>query len=352
MLQNEMLPAEIVLGPAWWYHHEGIAFDEDFFFHPARRVEAERRMEQALFERWGRYGLGSDHDRDLPVVGAVHLAAGFLVSEMLGCAVEYSANAPPTVKPANREELTLSLDAAFRSPAYRRLTTLIDALQVRHGAVVGDVNWGGILNLALDLRGQAFFLDLVDQPAEATRFLATIAQVIERFTRELAGTTGTTSISVNRTVRHISRPVFLHSECSHVMLSVADYEKFLAPFDVAWSRRLRPFGIHYCGHDPHRYAASFAKLPHLDFLDVGWGGDVGMLRAQLPETFLNLRYGPVAIRDQSPEEIRQTVRRLVQASANPWLTGVCCINMDETVCDEQVTALLDEVQALRREYRG
>ena len=35
-------------------------FDEDFFFHPAKRVEVERKMEQALYERWGRYGLGEE----------------------------------------------------------------------------------------------------------------------------------------------------------------------------------------------------------------------------------------------------------------------------------------------------
>jgi len=65
------------------------------------------------------------------------------------------------------------------------------------------------------------------------------------------------------------------------------------PFDADWSRRLRPFGIHYCGKDPHRYADVFARLPHLDFLDLGWGGDVAKLRQALPNTFLNIRYSPV-----------------------------------------------------------
>jgi len=88
LLENEMLPVDVVLGPAWWYHHEGISFDEDYFFHPARRVEVERKMEQVLFGRWGQFGLGADRDKDLPVVGAVHLAAGFLVSEMLGCELQ------------------------------------------------------------------------------------------------------------------------------------------------------------------------------------------------------------------------------------------------------------------------
>ena len=83
---------------------KGITFDEDFFFHPAKRVEAERRMENALYRRWGRFGLGADHDKPLPVVGPVHLAAGFLLSEMLGCTVEYAADGPPLVRAGQPRE--------------------------------------------------------------------------------------------------------------------------------------------------------------------------------------------------------------------------------------------------------
>jgi len=41
LLNNEMLPVDIVLAPEWWNKHAGICFDRDFFFHPARRVEDE-----------------------------------------------------------------------------------------------------------------------------------------------------------------------------------------------------------------------------------------------------------------------------------------------------------------------
>lgn len=350
LLENGPLPVEVVFGPAWWHHHEGITFDEDFFYHPVRRVEVERRMEQVLYDRFGRFGLGADRDRDLPVLGAVHLAAGYLVSEMLGCRVDYHQDAPPQVLPAERDSLELDADAAFESPAYRKLETLVNALRTRHGGLLGDVNFSGILNVALDLRGQTFLMDVLDVPDQAARMVGTIAEVIERLTGYVAAATGTTSISVNRNVRHIRRPVFLHSECSHTMISVADYGRLLFPYDAAWSLRLRPFGIHYCGEDPHRYAESFARLPHLDFLDVGWPGDLARLREHLPETFLNIRYNPVEIIHQTPEEIRRRVRRLVHASANPYLTGVCCINMDQQVTDDQVTALFEEVELLRGEY--
>jgi hypothetical protein len=350
MLHNQMLPVEIVLAPGWWHRHAGITFDEDFFFHPAKRVEAERKMEQVLYDRWGRFGLGVDHDKLLPVVGPVHLAAGFLLSEMIGCEVEYVADGPPLVKPANRENLDLSPEAAFRSPAFRRWESLCDALRQKHGGLVGDVGWAGVLNLALDLRGQALFFDMVDSPDRVSGFFGNVAAVIDQFTQTMFQKTGSTSISVNRTVRCIREPVHLHSECSLVMISVADYERFIMPFDVQWSRQRRPYGIHYCGQDPHRYAEAFARLPHLDFLDVGWGGDVAKLRQFLPNTFLNIRYGPVEIGRHTPDQIRQTVRRLVHESGNPRLTGVCCINMDQDVTDQQITAMLEEVETLRAEY--
>ncbi|OHB86568.1 MAG: hypothetical protein A2V98_22870 [Planctomycetes bacterium RBG_16_64_12] len=349
-LKNPVLPVDVVLHPSWWYHHEGITFDEDFFFHPARRVEVERRMEQVLYDRWGRFGLGEHREADVPWIGAVHLAAGYLTSEMLGCRVKYSADAPPQVIPTNLDSLEISRDAPFESPAYKRYKRLLDSLKARYGYLKGDVGWGGVLNTALDLRGQAFFLDLFDRPEDAARFAADIAAVIERFTREIARATGSTSISVNRNVRHIQGPVHVHSECSNVMISTDVYERFFLPVDVHWSREYRPYGIHHCGDDPHRFAESYAKIPHLDFLDVGWGGDVALLRRHLPYTFLNVRLSPVEIIDQTPDEIRRTVRRLVHDSANPWLTGVCSINMDHQVTDEQVAAIFAEVQTLREEY--
>ncbi len=344
------LPVDIILSPSWWHKHEGIDFDRDFFFHPARRVEAERKMEQALYERWGRYGLGIDRNKNLPLIGAVHLAVGFLLSEMLGCEVRYSADAPPQVIPADRDTLVLDPDAAFRSEAFRRFCALRDSLREKFGYLVGDVNWGGVLNLALDLRGQMFFMDVFDNPDRTCKYLIGLSRVIQRFVEGIQKETGTSSISVNRMVRHFSRPVFLHSECAVTMISAEQYEKLLLPIDQQWSGRYRPFGIHFCGTDPHRFAKNFSRLPHLDFLDVGWGSDVKILRQTLPNTFLNIRLSPVEIVDQSADEIHRTIVRLVRDSGNPYLTGICCINMDDKVTDENISAIFETVEELRRPF--
>lgn len=347
---NPVLPADIVLAPAWWFHNEGITFDEDFFYDPARRVEVERQMEKVLYERWGKFGLGADKDNDLPVVGPVHLAAGYLFQDMFGCKIEYKEDAPPQPIPAQMPDLNISAETAFESPAYKKFEQLAEALETKYGYLTGDVGVAGILNLALDLRGETLFMDMFDRSDDVNRFFDEIASATERFTQDLQKQTGSTSISVNRNVRHLEPPVYLHSECSDTMISVDDYEKFLFSYDVQWSEKYRPFGIHFCGKDSHRYAGAFAQIAHLDFLDVGWGGSVAHLRKHLPDTFLNIRLSPVEIIDQSVGEIEDTIRRLVADSGNPQLTGVCCINMDQNVADEKITAIFETVVALRKEY--
>lgn len=247
---------------------------------------------------------------------------------------------------ANRESLEIDAGAAVKSIVYKDFVNLSEKLKSKFGYLAGDVNWGGVLNIAMDLRGDQIMTDMLMTPDEVKNYFNSIAGVIERFTGHVAAETGTTSISVTRSVRHLPKPVFLHSECSHTMVSCEDYEQFLMPIDAKWSRSKEYFGIHYCGNDPHRYAESFAKLPKLDFLDLGWGGDVAHLRKYLPNTFFNIRLSPVELVNMTVEEIKDTITQLVTESGNPSLTGVCCINMDDKVTDDKIDVILSTVENL------
>jgi len=350
ILREHMLPVEVVFHPSWWFKHTGITFDEDFFYNPLKRVESEKKMEKELYDRFGMYGPGKERNKDLPVIGAVHNAAGYMISELLGCKVGYFEDSPPQVYPAHHEELKIYTYDIFKTPVFKKLEHLLDKLNGKYGYLTGDINWGGILNSALDLQTEKIFTDFFNKPDETINYFSEISRVIEKFTGFIKKETGSTSVSVNRIIYQFDKPVFLHSECSHTMISVEDYEKFLLPFDIDWSRKFRPFGVHYCGIDPHRMAESFARIPNLDFLDVGWGGDLKILRKHLPVTFLNIRLSPVEIINQTTEQIRETITRLVSDSGNPYLTGVCCINMDDKVGDEKVIEIFKTVEDLRKGF--
>jgi hypothetical protein len=42
----------------------------------------------------------------------------------------------------------------------------MDSLKGKFGYLVGDVNWSGVLNLALDMRGTGLFTDIFDRPGQ------------------------------------------------------------------------------------------------------------------------------------------------------------------------------------------
>lgn len=347
---SKPLPVDIVFHPSWWHKNAGISFDESFFYDPRRRVEDERKMEQVLYDRFGDLGLGEDHDKDLPQIGAVHLASGYLLSEMLGCKVEYYEDAPPQVICAHRDNLDLKVEDAFRSPAFQRLMNLVEQLKAKHGYVVGDINWGGVLNLAIDVRGEEIFTDMLLRPEEAQVFFNKIAQVIDRFVWYVQTNTGSSSISVNRSARLFDYPVAIHSECSHTMISEDDYRRFFLPIDKEWSMRHIPYGIHYCGKDPHRMAEAFAEIERLTFLDVGWGGDVALLRKHLPEAFFNIRLNPVDIQKYTYDELHRNITERVIASGDDLTkTGLCCVNMDKEVTDERIREIHKVAEELREQ---
>lgn len=342
------MPVEIVFHPSWWNKHTGISFDESFFYDPERRVRDERLMEQALYDRFGDLGLGEDHLKNLPQIGAVHLASGYLLSEMLGCKIEYSEDSAPQVICAHREDLRIDETEAFRSPAFLRLVRLIEQLKAKYGYVVGDVNWGGVLNLALDVRGEEIFTDMITRPDEVKAYFRSLANVIDKFVWYIHSQTGSSSISVNRSARLLDMPVAIHSECSHTMISEQDYHDFLLPIDQEWSRRHRPYGIHYCGRDPHRYATEFAQIERLSFLDLGWGGDVALLRRHLPDTFFNIRLNPTEIENYTKDELRNIMTERVEASGSDLtLTGICCVNMDDKVSDQRIRDIYGIADELR-----
>lgn len=345
------LPVEIVFHPSWWHRHYGITFDEAFFFDPLKRVESERVMRAALHARFGDVGLGEANAAPRPVIGPVHLAAGFLPSAVLGCKIRYYADASPEVIPANLTDaqvMALQVPDLETNPAFRKLVALMDALEAQYGFIEGDVNWEGVQNVALNLRGQQLFIDYYENPALARRLLDVCARTIEAMVQYIRRRTGTTSVAVNRIVGAVEPRINLHSNCTVAMISARTYREYLLAYDQQLARALYPYGIHHCGADMHKVRHEYARVDGAELFDVGWGSDVAACRAALPNAIFSLRLSPVRVATLTPREVAADVEALLRAAGPLERAAVCCINLDDRTPDENVRAIFEVVDKYRK----
>ena len=281
------------------------------------------------------------------------LAAGFVISGILGCEIKYFADASPEVLPANLTAAQIEQLAPLNimdAPIMQDLSRLISELEHRFGHVEGDINWEGVQNVALNLRGQQLFLDYYQSPELARRLLDTVAEVIVQFLDFMIARTGTTSISVNRIVGLVDPRINLHSNCSVTMISADHYREYLLPHDQMLANRFQPYGIHYCGEDMHRLRHEFAGIDGATFFDVGWGSDVKLCREALPDKFLSLRLSPVRMLSETADEIENDIVDLLRDAGPLEKTGLCCVNMDYGTPDENIERIFRVAERYRKEY--
>jgi uroporphyrinogen-III decarboxylase len=348
-MTTSLLPIGLVFNPRWWCLNYGISFDVDFFFNADIRIESERLMEKALYERYGEYGFGLELDKPIPVAGSRHIAGGFLVPALFGCEVRFSEDAAPWVVPANMTDeqvKQLKVPDIASSWPFKQLIQLLDKLEEKFGYVLGDFNTGGILNVALDLRGQQLYLDFYQQPDLVHRLFRVISETIVRIAQYVHSRTGSTSISVNRMISHFDTSIFLHGNCAVTQISPSTYENFLLPCEKSLSAQLQPYGIHHCGDNLQNYLTPYSQVP-LMFLDVGWGSDIALIRSGFPNTFLNLRLSPVRMLQVNQEELVQDVESLISVAGPLDHTGMCCINIDYGTPEDNIKAFIQQVKAHR-----
>ncbi|HUT62335.1 MAG TPA: uroporphyrinogen decarboxylase family protein [Anaerolineae bacterium] len=348
------LTVEVVFHPNWWNNNAGISFDRDYFFDPDRRVHGEMLMRRILWEHFGQYGYGEEHPVPEPVIGPVHLAAGFMVSSLWGCHIRYYENNSPVVEPKSMtvEELdAMEVPDPLDNNDFLDFFHLIRTLKERFGYVKGDFGWGNLQNLALDLMGHNLFLAYYDNPDKIHKIYDKMNRSVIDLLSSIRAETGTTSITVNRTIEAVEPSINLQSNCSVQMISNDTYEEFLLPREIELSKHLQPYGIHHCGNNMHNVVEGYSKVKDACFFDVGWGSDIAHCRSKIPDAFFNLRLSPVKILTCTPQEIEADIVNLLENAGDLSQVGICCINMDYGTPDENVSRIF-EVAEKYRSYGG
>lgn len=307
MAPRDCIPLGVGFYPDWFFNTCGVSFDRSYYYDPEVRVAARMEIERKLHERFGDVGLGNPNPEPKPLItfGMVMLPAIF------GCEIVYKPDALPWAMPLNlSEEEVLRLevpDLATASPMSEMLQQ-IDALKGRYGRVVGDINTTGVQNLALKLRGEDLYMDFYENPDLVHHLCRLCTACILRLFQMIYKITGTGAVDVTPMA---DPKVYVIPNCTAEQISLASYEEFFLPYDQEIARVCHPFGIHHCG-SVDQVLTGYAKVPNLEFLEVGFGSDVKRTRDVLgPAVAINARISPVLMKNGTPAEVEAEVRSLI-----------------------------------------
>lgn len=336
---------DITFHPSWWHENAGVNFTQEFFDDPEYRMDCDVKMRRTLYEHFGEYGIGEKNPEKRPLIGTDLLAAGYLLSEIMGCEIIYEADNSPQVICMGRDEDSLddltapNLDT---SEVWARTQRQIDYLKEKYGHVETYINLMGIQNIAMDIMGQEALLSYYTAPDEMDRLLSEITKLSIDVGKRFKALSNDISGGVTAIVRQTKPEVYLTSNCSVEMISNELYEQFLLKYDQQLADTFGSFAVHHCGRTMEHVADGYSKLKGLDFAEVGAFSDLKAVRAKLPGVFLNARYSPVRLMKATDEEIHQEVAALVRdGQENGQNISVSCVGIDKNVPDKQILSFLD-----------
>lgn len=329
----------VVFHPSWWHVNEGIDFSEVFGADPDARIASDIKMRRALYQRFGKYDLGEQNPEPRPLMGSDMLACGYLSSQILGCQVDFAPDDSPEVHCANLDDeaaFALEFPDFDKNPVWKGIQHQLDYLQNRFGHVESYINFSGVQNLALDLRGTDLFLDYYDEDSPAAHLLEVSYLTTRELCHRLSAYTSCLSAGVSNIVKSVLPDVVLHSNCSVEMISEETYTEWLLPFERKFADEFPVYGIHHCGQSMEHVIHGYTKVPNLCFVEVGAFSDLAAVVVALkPKVLVNARYSPVRLATVPDSELRQELADTVRILPGRRLS-ISCVGIDSSVPDERV----------------
>ena len=341
---------DITFHPSWWHENAGIDFTQQFFDDPEYRMEADIKMRRTLYEHFGDLGIGEKDPQNRPLLGTDLLAAGYLLSELMGCGIRYQADNSPQVECMDLDEDSIDqiqVPDLDTSEVWQRTQKQIDYLLEKYGHVETYVNLQGIQNIAMDIMGQELMVSYYTAPEEINGLLEKITKMSIEVGKRFKALSNDVSGGVTAIVRQTVQECYLTSNCSVEMISNDLYEEFLLKYDQELADAFGNFGIHHCGKSMEHVVEGYSKVKGLTFAEVGAFSDIKTVRSHLPGIFLNARYSPVRLMNASKEDIFSEVKYLAEnGQENGQKISVSCVGIDNHVSDTQIRYFLEACRSV------
>ncbi len=318
--------------PAWFHHRCKADFSESWHRDPVIRHNSLRTLRDVLraafpgVEPWGSMG-----DEALATLSGCYGA--YVIPRVFGLPLRYAPDRWPQLEPGSTLSVQqieqLEPQRLLSSPAVEELFEQMNTMERRWGRIHGYLNWQGVLNNALHIRGQEIFLDIHDRPDLARHLFRTACETMILLARAVQE-------RQRRSGFHVDH--FCVSNCTVNMVSPQVYRAFLLPLDATIALSFERFGVHTCDWNVTPYIDALKELPKLGYLDMGMQSDMRRVRETVPWCRRAVMYPPVRLEHASWEDIRADFEK-IRRDLSPC--DIVLADITVTTPDERVRQVLD-----------
>lgn len=328
--------------PGFYTERCNVDFSKEWHKDPYYRHETLVNMKKTLKQTFpsATYWDKENYNDALWTLSGVFGA--YVIPKVYGFSLQYEADRWPDI-PQETERLTLkemntiSVEDFTSSPALDNIFNQMDIIEKKRGQIPGYLNWQGVLNNALHLRGEDIFTDFYGHPDEAHHLLSVLANAMI----EIAKTVQKRQRQSGFYVDH-----FVVSNCYVNMISPEMYKEFIFPYDKRISGEFERFGVHTCDWDVTPYLDELRKLPKVGYLDMGPMSDMKKAKEYFPNARRAVIYHPEKLYRASSQELKEDMNKIYQDIAP---CDFVMADIRKETPDERVKELLEICRALEGE---
>ncbi len=300
------LRPEIGFTPKWYHQALNIDFGEKWHCNPEYRKKAILEMRNEIDLRFpgNKIGRISEDPDDLDLLTGLYGACS--IAAIFGVPFRYKKDLWPACEhPTFTAEVMQNIQVPDlgNNDFFQNILMQIDWIAENEGRVYGFMNWQGVLNNALRLRGQDLFMDMLLNPDDTKNLLSVVC---------------TTMIEAAKTVQEkqknsgVGYTFFTVSNCLVNMLSQELYTEFILPFDKKISEAFETIGIHNCAWNANPYLNAYSNVPRVAYIDMGIESDMKKAKQLFPETRRALMYTPMDLANKPFIEIKKDMERIAE----------------------------------------
>jgi hypothetical protein len=318
--------------PAWYHQRCGVDFSERWHSDPRYRHETLVGMKAELHRAFPTVSYWDTlREEDTWTLSGVHGA--YIIPLVFGCRLRYAPDRWPVIVERPRRSLeewaALTPEQVLAHPFVNDLFSQIESIASAAGKIHGYLSWQSVINNAFNIREQAIFTDLFDQPELAQQFLSLICEVMISLAHRVQQRQRESGFAIDQ---------LDISNCVMNMISPRTYRSFIFPYDQRVALSFERFGVHTCNWDVTPYLNELSRLPKVGYLDMGAMSDLPRVRQMFPEARRAVMLSPVRLQDAALEDLRADLEKIYRDLAP---CDIVMADIQASTPDSRVNELLE-----------